>query len=467
MREAGPHQKMGGTLSVERRKLRAWALLLTFVCSWLSACNGNVEETTSEWTAPSVTPHPTQTPTPTVYVDPDLLVELDVEEVEDEEDGTLTVYTWTNTFTNLLNEYTDVDFEVELIDINTYSTRLDQALASGEDAPDLFVCEGNIASRYIHSDNTLPLNDLGISYDEMGEMYEYSLQFAADDDNIIKAMTWELCPGAVIYNRDVAEDVLGVSEPEDVAPYFESWDAFGETATLVYDESEGDVRVVSGYDDLWRAYSGGRTSSWVVNSNLNVDPVWTDFFDLALGLYEGDLTFDTTQLDSDWLANMNNDKVLSYWGPLWLVNMIKIQDPYGHWGVVMPPEEFSWGENWMMASTSCDMKASVAQIMRDLALDEDNLIDMAGDGKFVNNMSVMADIIDSEDYQMSYLNDQNPYGIFNDVAMEIDATDVTRYEQSFNDEFLNIVALYVEGEFASKDDAEAEFETIVTELGLV
>ena len=68
---------------------------------------------------------------------------------------------------------------------------------------------------------------------------------------------------------------------------------------------------------------------------------------------------------------------------------------------------------------------------------------------------------------MRYLNDQNPYGIFNDVAMEIDATDVTRYEQSFNDEFLNIVALYVEGEFASKDDAEAEFETIVTELGLV
>ena len=452
---------------MERRKLRAWAVLLVFVCSWLSACGNRTDETTVPTTAAPTTARVTQTPTPTVYVDPDALTELDVAVPEDAEDGVLTVYTWTNTFTNILNAYTDVDFEVELIDVNTYRTRLDQALASGENAPDLFVCEGNNAARYIHSDYTMPINDLGIDYDELADMYDYTVMFAADDDNIVKALTWEACPGAVIYNRDVAEDVLGVSEPDDVAPYFADWTSFNETAELVYEASEGSVYIVSGTDDVWRAYSAGRTTSWVMNSQLNVDPVMTDFLDFACGLSDNDYVSGTTQLDSDWFKNMSNDSVLSYWGPMWLLNMIKIQDSYGHWGIVKGPADFSWGENWMMASSSCDMPASVGQIMRDICLNLDNSRDMADDGTFVNRKCVMEEIADSDDFTMSFLNNQNPYGIYDEVARGIDATDVTANEQAFSDEFLNIVALYIDGELSSTDEAEAEFEARVTELELV
>ena len=341
------------------------------------------------------------------------------------------------------------------------------ALASGENAPDLFVCGGNDAARYIHSGNTMPINSLGIDYDELADMYEYTLMFAADDDNVVKALTWEACPCAVIYNRDVAEDVLGVSEPEDVAPYFEDWDAFNETAALVYEESEGSVYVVSGTDDLFRAFSSSRTSAWVVDSSLNVDPVMNDFLDFALGLDDNDYVAGTTQLNGDWFKNMSNDSVLSYWGPMWLLNMIKIQDPYGHWGVVKGPADFSWGENWIMASSSCDMPASAGQIMRDLCLNATNSEDMASDGMFVNRMSIMEDIAESDDYTLSFLNDQNPYGIFDEIAGGIDATDITANEQAFNDEFLNVVALYIDGELSSTDEAEAEFESRVTELELI
>ena len=451
---------------MERRKLRAWAVLLVFVCSWLSAC-GNTKETTVPTTAAPTTARATSTPTPTVYVDPDELTELDVAVPEDAEDGVVTIYSWTNSFTNLLSEYTDVDYEIETIDINTYWTRLDMALASGENAPDLFVCGGNDAARYIHSGNTMPINSLGIDYDELADMYEYTLMFAADDDNVVKALTWEACPCAVIYNRDVAEDVLGASEPEDVAPYFEDWDAFNETAALVYEESEGSVYVVSGTDDLFRAFSSSRTSAWVVDSSLNVDPVMNDFLDFALGLDDNDYVAGTTQLNGDWFKNMSNDSVLSYWGPMWLLNMIKIQDQYGHWGVVKGPADFSWGENWIMASSSCDMPASAGQIMRDLCLNATNSEDMASDGMFVNRMSIMEDIAESDDYTLSFLNDQNPYGIFDEIAGGIDATDITANEQAFNDEFLNVVALYIDGELSSTDEAEAEFESRVTELELI
>jgi hypothetical protein len=45
-----------------------------------------------------------------------------------------------------------------------------------------------------------------------------------------------------------------------------------------------------------------------------------DYFDLAKILKDEGLTFETAQWDTAWTANMANQTVLSYWGPMWLLN---------------------------------------------------------------------------------------------------------------------------------------------------
>jgi len=397
--------------------------------------------------------------------------ELAIADVTDEGDKVL-VYGWNEEFPGLVTKYSAVEYDQEITESNTYQTKLDQVLASGEDAPDIFVCDADYASKYMNSDNTIAINDLGIAYSELSEMYNYTLQFATDDNNVIKGLAWQACPCGVFYNRTVAQETLGVSEPEDVAPFFATWDAFLETARTVNTASNGEKKVVSGTDDIWRAYLNTREQGWIVNGAVNVDPVMEDYFDLAKTLKDEGLTFETAQWDTAWTANMANQTVLSYWGPMWLLNFcMGFQDgsntTAGDWGLVKAPGDFFWGGTWMMASKYCDMKASVAQIMRDVALNEDNLRDMTVTGEFVNNISIMTDLASDPSYSVDYLNGQNPASVLLAAATLIDNSTVGENDQQINEEFNNVVNSYLNGDIATVADAEATFIANVEELGIV
>ena len=164
-------------------------------------------------------------------VDASEYTELAIADVADEDDEVV-VYGFNEEVKKLIETYSDITVRYEQQSSDTIQQVLDNVLASGEDAPDMFACDADYARKYMKSDNTLPINDLGIAYNELSEMYNYTLQFATDDENIIKGLAWQACPCGVFYNRSVAEATLGVSEPEDVAPYFESWDATVSSATV-------------------------------------------------------------------------------------------------------------------------------------------------------------------------------------------------------------------------------------------
>lgn len=466
---------------MKTKKIIALMLSLAMVLG-VAACSDEPAETqgTGETAAPvaetEAAPAETEaapSETQDATVDASAYNELAIADVADEDDEVV-VYGFNEEVKGLIESYSDITVRYEQQSSDTIQQVLDNVLASGEDAPDMFACDADYARKYMNSDNTLPINDLGIAYSELTEMYNYTLQFATDDENIIKGLAWQACPCGVFYNRTVAEATLGVSEPEDVAPYFESWDAFLETARTV--AASGEYVAISSTGDIFRAILNTRSQAWIVDGEITIDPVIEEYFDLAKTLHDEGLTHETSQWQDAWTADMSNETVLSYWGPMWLAKFSMALDPSvndvpnpttGDWGIVGAPADSYWGGTWLMASKYCNSKASVAQIMRDICIDTDSLNDMANNGEFVNNIAIMTELGNDASFGLEWLGGQNPIPVLLDAATQIDNSTITMNDGAINDQLNAVVESYINGDIATVAEAESAFIAAVEDAGIV
>ena len=103
----------------------------------------------------------------------------------------------------------------------------------------------------------------------VNEMYKYTMVWATDDNNVIKGLAWQACPCGVYYERSLAEQYLGTQDPAEVADFFADWDTFMNTARDVNEKSDGKVKVVSDYSDVFRAYLNTRSEGWITDGQLN------------------------------------------------------------------------------------------------------------------------------------------------------------------------------------------------------
>ncbi|MBP5260968.1 MAG: extracellular solute-binding protein, partial [Clostridiales bacterium] len=206
---------------MKTKKIVALVLSMAMVLGVVAACTEKPDETSASDATTGATSETSAdvTESSDPVADTSEFVELEVKSVTDEGDKVL-IYGWNDEFPGLVTKYSNVDYDVVLTESNSYQAKLDQVLTSADEAPDMFVCDADYAGKYMNSANTIAINDIGIDYDELEQMYNYTLQFACDDNMVIKGLAWQACPCGVFYNRALTEEYLGVSEPEDVAEHF-------------------------------------------------------------------------------------------------------------------------------------------------------------------------------------------------------------------------------------------------------
>ena len=47
-------------------------------------------------------------------------------------------------------------------------------------------------------------------------MYKYTKDIMTDSNGVLKGVSWQACPGGLIYSRSIAKDVLGTDDPAKV-----------------------------------------------------------------------------------------------------------------------------------------------------------------------------------------------------------------------------------------------------------
>ena len=134
---------------------------------------------------------------------------------ETSSDGTVTT----------LNDGTEIHWIINPNEDGVYQQKLDEALlrqadAAADEKVDIFLSETDYVAKYTDAEANaaMPLSDLGIDPDkDLGDQYSFTKVTTSDTNGVQRGSTWQCCPGLLVYRRDIAKEVFGTDEPEEVA----------------------------------------------------------------------------------------------------------------------------------------------------------------------------------------------------------------------------------------------------------
>lgn len=466
-----------------KKKVLSALLSATLVVSMLAGCGGN--DTPAQSSAPESSSAQESSASSEVAAT--------------EEGSVLNIYCWNEEFKTRVTDhypgYTEVDAthgtigDVSVVwnitpnDDNAYQNNLDatllkQADADADDKIDIFLVEADYALKYVDTDYTMSVADLGITDADIANQYKYTQDIVTDSNGVLKGLTWQGCPGVLFYSREAAKEVLGTDDPAEVQEYVKDWDTFNATAETL--ASKG-YHIVSSVNDTYRTYSNNVSTPWVVDGKINIDENILNWVEDSKALVDAGCTGTHELWGDDWKKGFYPEgKVFAYFGPAWLVNFSMAADQAGSignaggWGATEGPQGFFWGGTWICAATGTDNASLVKDIMLQLTANEEIMTDIVvADDDFVNNKPAMEALASGEkkvkdadgnevEYTSKILGGQNPLAMYCAGVDSLDLSNLSAYDQGCNEEFQNAMKNYFDGN-ATYEEALQLFYTAITE----
>ena len=337
------------------------------------------------------------------------------------------VYSWNTEvgdrleyFKKAYPEYADRIQYVNTGGSDTYQEKIDAILSSpdAEEYPDLIALEADYIKKYVSSDYTLDVKELGIVEADYKNQYQYTLDIPKDErTGGIKALSWQAAPGAMMYRRSLAKQYLGTDDPVKVQEYFKDWNTMLETGRLIDEKSAGATKLFSGNDDVFRVYMAAREKAWVQDGKLVIDDTMLEYMDFNKQLEQGNLTNKTAQWTEAWNGNAASDSTFAYMGCTWFLHWtIKPnsggtavgEGTYGDWAMTQGPQEYYWGGTWLAATEKTDDKALAGLIMKFMTCDTDNMAAIATDTlDYVNNKEAVTKLVGEGKGSFDFLGGQD------------------------------------------------------------
>ena len=354
---------------------------------------------------------------------------------------------------------------------NAYQNNLDTILPENEgssDPVDLFLVEADYALKYVNSDLevTEKVADLGLTEEELANQYQYTKDVVTDGNGDLRGVSWQGCPGLLIYNREAAKEVLGTDDPDEVQEFVKDWDTFNETAAKLKDAG---YYAVSTVNDTYRVYSNNVSSPWVVDGKINVDDNIVKWVEDAKAMVDAGQTTTNGLWSDDWNKGFYPDgKVFAYFGPAWLINFCMAADTEGSiaydggWGACVGPQGFFWGGTWICGAKGTDNPTLVADIMRQLTTNEDVMMEIVkADNDFVNNKPAMEAAAQDDSYAFAVLGGQNPLPLFCEGCEKIDLSNLCDYDQGCTEAFQTAMKNYFDGNSTYEEALDQFYKAVV------
>lgn len=410
-----------------------------------------------------------------------------------EEKVTLNIWSFTNELEGMISKYftpahpnIEITYTLYPTDAGEYTSKVDALLgtdAANAEAPDVFALEAAFVKKYVDSDWTANLLDIGFEEADFASCIPAMLQIGTNNDTgVHKGLAWQSTPGALFYRASLAEKYLGVTTPEEFQAKVADWDTFMETAQELKEASGGAVKMFNSLGDIWNAYQYSRTQPWVVDGKLVIDDVLLDYVDLCKEAETDDLYNKGTAWTESWFEGMKTDITMCYLLPTWGLHYVlkpncgnydaetdaAVPDAagtYGDWRMVDGPVGYSWGGTWLAANSAKvagadEAKlAAIKEFIRFFTLDEDFLYTYAKDsGDFVSNNAIVDKVIAEGGIPNPFLGGQDHYSAFATAANLANGAIMSRFDETLNTLWAdNVTTPYSKGE-VEFDDAIATFK---------
>lgn len=464
-----------------KKKVLSTLLAVTMVAGLLTGCGGSSEATSDSKTT---TTESTATTDNTATTDDTAAADT----ATADEGKVLNIYCWNEEFKTRVTDhypgYTEVDATHGTIgDIqvvwnitpnadNAYQNNLDETLlkqadAAADDKIDLFLVEADYALKYVDTEYTMAVSDLGVTDADLANQYQYTKDIVTDSNGVLKGVSWQGCPGVMFYNREAAKEVFGTDDPAEIQKKVADWDTFKATAEEL---KAAGYQIASSANDTYRVYSNNVTSKWVVDGKINIDANIMKWVEDSKAMVDAGQLGTHALWSDDWSKGFYPDgKVFAYFGPAWLVNFSMAADQEGSignlggWAATEGPQGFFWGGTWICAATGTDNAGTIKDIMLQLTTNEEIMKEIVvQDDDFVNNKPAMDAMAADTSYSSTILGGQNPLAMYCAGVETLDLSNLSIYDQGCNEEFQNAMKNYFEGN-ATLDEALDLFYKAVVE----
>ena len=412
-------------------------------------------------------------------------------EEETKLDDKLVVWTLANDlvdFGKKFQEETGVEVDTVVIEPADYPTKVQTALLAGESEPDIIVGEPQMLEDFYDAGFFANLDDFG-AQDYADQIVDYVWQVGQDADGIQRAISYQITPAGFYYRRDIAKEVFGTDDPDEVGKLFSSYDKILETAQTLKDAG---YRIFASDAEL-NFFSGD--SAWVVDGKLNVDQARYDYMDLCVDLYQKDLTAYANQWSTPWYqamagevpiltadiqsyaddsvnvwdadqfaeatASLDKTEVFAFGLPAWGVLTMRdnVGDTSGKWGVCSGPAYGFDGGTYIGISSQSKRKETAWEFVKFCTLNEDTA-DWWIDYSQGDTVSLKSALEKHKDDENAIYGGEKLYQFWLKQAEGIDTSKVTRYDQAIGDAFGNAISSVKTGE-KTKEDALNDFYDVI------
>ena len=386
----------------------------------------------------------------------------DVTTDADADPTVIRVWSFTDELPQMINDYFKrdhpgvIEMEFTMVDNAEFEAKLDPALAAGN-GPDLWGINVAIVNKYVNGGVLADMSHLLERAHEL-EIAQYVIDLGTDTDGILRTLAFQATPGGVWYRRDLAEQYLGVSEPEDVGPMLSTLDGMLDVARTLRDASDGTVFYTASVAELANLFLARRESPYVVDDTIVIDPAIVDFMEFSRMFMEEGLVAGFDTWGPDWFAGISDsageDRIFSYTGATWMINFVLrpnaespdgARNTYGDWALVEGPGFFYHGGTFWGVNAASPVLETTMEVFEYLTLDAGFIRDYAVDtADFPASAVVARDL--AEGMSNSFLGGQNHFAIFNAIVGNVrDLHTVHQNDEFILDALVDQTMLYATG----------------------
>lgn len=377
-------------------------------------------------------------------------------------------------FAEYYTEQTGTEVEVTVIAPADYPTKINTTLGSRNSDVDVIVGEPQMLADFFDAGFFADLSEFDAAASE--KLVDYVYEAGKDEDGVLRALSYQVTPGSVIYRRDLAKEVFGTDDPAAISEKFSSFDSICQTA------AELDAAGYSIFGDTGSLrWFANADAPWVKDGVLQMTDARMDYFDAAVELYQNEYVAFAPEWSAAWYASMAGPlpvnagwselseldanapttQIFSYVMPSWgaLIVRDNAADNKGNFGVAKGVCSFFGGGTFIGVNEFSDNQEEAKKFVEFCTLNEDVAqwwLDKS-DGDVVAMKSVLEA---NKDYENPSFGNQKTYEFFAEEASAVDYSLVTRYDTAIGDAFGQAIEAVQKGE-KDKETALKDFYTEV------
>ena len=354
--------------------------------------------------------------------------------------------------------YPDVTVNITVVPNADFLAKLTPTLASGQGAPDIFTGESDYVKYLVDSGYWDDLKAEPYNADT-SDVWDYVVSVGTDDGGTLRALSFQASPGSIMYRRDIARDVLGTDDPDEVAAMLTDESAMLDVAAKL---KESGIKMFASWQDIFNMEFSNRAEPWVVDDKLVIDESMLSFMDTAKTITDNGYDLGVDPWAPEWIAAVDSADTFCYVLPSWgYQSVVKpgAVETAGEWAMCQGPIPYVKGGTWLGIYKDSPNKDLAWAFLSYCCLNSEAQQAYATEyGEYVSLKS--ADEALAEGPGEDVLGGQNPSAFYNAQMELLPADLMTAYDGTINNAFLSATKNYATGAM-TKDEAIAQFKADV------